>query len=129
MISIELKGEEELKKAILRNPRVVKREVGNYLVRAMAKLTSGIKQRPWQVGGSGGGTPVDTGRLLQSHKKLFKPLSAILKPDTKYDKYVHEGTKRMKARPWLDWVAQDKKKDIEKLQDKLLSNIVKDLAK
>jgi hypothetical protein len=46
-----------------------------------------------------------------------------------YAKYVHEGTSRMPARPWLDFAKHAASGAIDSLAGKLLANITKDLAK
>lgn len=46
-------------------------------------------------------TPVRTGFLRASHKTSFSPLKGVLEPMANYAIYVHEGTRYMKARPFL----------------------------
>lgn len=46
-------------------------------------------------------TPVDTGRLRASHREIFKPLYGEVSTHVNYDIFVHEGTRFMKARPYL----------------------------
>jgi len=46
-------------------------------------------------------TPVRTGFLRSSHKTSFSPLRGVLEPMANYAVYVHEGTRYMKARPFL----------------------------
>jgi len=46
-----------------------------------------------------------------------------------YAEYVHEGTSRMEARPWLDYAMDQKETEIEGLYNDLLRNVVADLAK
>ena len=105
-------GFKEFERAIKRNPGKVKDEVAKFLVRAIAIYKSGIMNSPWRKGSSGGGAPVDTGYLRDSHQAGTKIMAwkAYIGPasSVKYARYVHEGTKRMKARPWLDYV-KDKK--------------------
>ena len=43
--------------------------------------------------------------------------------------FVHEGTSRVKKRPWLDWVKMDKDKEIQKLEQDMLEKLTEDLAK
>ena len=98
----------------------------------MAVLKQTALRNPWRVGGSGGGVPVDTGNLFIAHETEINKFSAKLfvnNDRAKYASYVHDGTSRMKARPWLEYSKEKNKKAIERLQDDLLKNIVKDLAR
>ena len=131
-IKIELKGAKEFERALKRNPSIVEKEAKNYFTRAMAVLKQTALRNPWRVGGSGGGVPVDTGNLFIAHETEINKFSAKLfvnNDRAKYASYVHDGTSRMKARPWLEYSKEKNKKAIERLQDDLLKNIVKDLAR
>lgn len=46
-------------------------------------------------------TPVDTGRLRSSIYSDIAPMRATIQPNTNYAVFVHEGTKRMKSRPYM----------------------------
>ena len=46
-------------------------------------------------------TPVDSGRLRASIFSTIKPMMATVEPKTDYAIYVHEGTSRMKKRPYM----------------------------
>lgn len=48
-------------------------------------------------------TPVDTGRLRASIATNITPFRAIVAPHTHYAGFVHEGTRYMRARPYLKW--------------------------
>lgn len=50
------------------------------------------------------GVPVDTGRLRQSiQSRNLALLAAGVGPRVNYGEFVHEGTRRMPARPFLQW--------------------------
>lgn len=128
----EIKGIKELEAAIKRNPQVVLNEARNFLMRGTAAYKSGIKNSPWRVGGSGGGSPVaafNGGNLRDTHRTEIRALTAKIGPSAAYSGYVHEGTRKMKKRPWLDFVKTKKEKDIEKLYKDMLKNITADLAR
>ena len=83
---------------------------------------------------SGGGTPVDTGNLRDTHKRQISGFTGRIYPTAPYAAYVHdiEGYPRKRSyqlRPWMDYVFKDKMKEIKELEQKLLKNIVADLAK
>lgn len=53
-------------------------------------------------------TPVDTGRLRSSIgvSNSIRQFDAIVQTNVKYAMFVHEGTKYMKARPFMEWGAK-----------------------
>ncbi len=130
---VEFRGQKELEAAIKRNPALVRSETSKYLTRASAEVNRQIKTAPWRVGGSKGGAPEATGNLRQAHRTEIdlSEFQAKIYTDSSLAKYaiwVHEGTKKMAARPWMDKALSDKARDINALQDDLLKNIVSDLA-
>lgn len=127
--NISINGLRELEAAIKRNPQKTITEVGNFLQRGMAKYRSTVINKPWRVGGSGGGVPVATGNLRDTHKTTISKWQARYYPTTSYMNYVHEGTKSVKPRPWLDYAFQKNERDVQKLADDMLAAIVSDLAK
>lgn len=46
-------------------------------------------------------TPVLTGRLRASHTSMFANLQGSVSTNTNYDVFVHNGTRFMKARPYM----------------------------
>jgi len=120
-----------LEAAMKRNPQVVIKEVGTFLVRGIAVLNRGIIRNPWRVGMTGGGSPVSPGggNLRDTHGREVSAMSARIFPNAEYKTYVHEGTSKMKARPWLDHVFKESQPSIIQLETELLNNIVNDLAK
>ncbi|MCK4826779.1 hypothetical protein KA005_64185 [bacterium] len=125
-------GFKELQTAIKRNPQVVANESKKFFVRALSKYRKGIQSRPWQVGSGGGGSPVATRNLVDTHVTKIGKFRATIGPHpqlAKYAKYVHEGTRKMEARPWLDYVKEQNEGRVESLYKELLKNITADLAK
>ena len=64
--------------------------------------------------------PVDTGTLRDSIKSEAKGLEANIGSDCRYAGYVHDGTYKMAARPFLDSAAE---KELEDFDDKLADEI------
>lgn len=122
-------GYSDLKSAIARNPSLVVEEVGKFLSRGIAVYNRGIMRSPWTIGSNGGGAPVSTRNLIDKHYKVIDKWQAKIYTDVPYAKYVHDGTKYMQARPWLDYVKDTSDKEIQALEQQLLDNIVADLAK
>ncbi len=67
-------------------------------------------------------TPVDTGRLRASIGVSLRPMSATIAPHTSYAIYVHEGTRYMRARPYMFWGARDATKGFEQKMSKELES-------
>jgi len=136
LFNMSISGVEGLKAAIARNPRITSLEIRKFLVRSTAVYKTGIIRSPWKIGGSGGGAPVDTGNLRDTHATKIGAVQATITPTADYAKYVHGRNKGeinartgVKSRPWLDYVFEDKDNEIRRLQDDLLKTIVRDLAK
>lgn len=141
----EIIGIKELREAIKRNPQKVLDEARSFLTKGLSEYKKGIIREPWRVGGFVGGSPVSndprykrkyqkqrSGNLRDTHMTQINGLEGVIGPNLEaapYARYVHEGTKRMKARPWLDYVRENKQGDIERLYRTMLANIVGDLAK
>lgn len=117
------------KKAIKRNPTIVKMYSYDFMTEAMAILNRLIIRNPWQIGGTGGGAPKDEGNLRDTHIREIRPLEAVIYPTAKYAEYVHEGTSKMQARPWLEYAKDKGEKDIYRKADELLKKVVNKLAK
>jgi len=127
----DLKG---LRNAVRRNPQMVLSETRKFLQRGIAVYLSTIDSNPWRLGMAGGGAPVDTGNLRDSHKPpIYGTWEAKIVPNrTKTAPYavsVHEGIRQRQARPWLDYAVERNDGKIRELETQLLENVVKDLAK
>lgn len=129
----EIEGLKELEIAIKQNPQMVLSETKKFLQRGMASYLRTVNQSPWRVGGSGGGSPVATGSLKESHQVSYSDFEARLTPNATgkapYYGYVHEGTRKMEGRPWLDYAKSKNSQEINNLSAELLKNITKALAK
>jgi len=123
---MEVKFDEQqlrsLESAIRRNPQVTLTEVGKFIARGIAVYNRGIIHSPWRVGMTGGGAPVATGNLRDTHGKTVSQWSASIYPRANYAEAVH------KSRPWLDHVFTTNQQEIEKLEQDLLDKITADLA-
>ena len=128
-MQIEIRGLDEFKRAIERNPSVVQKQINSFLVKGMAVYNRLIIRNPWRVGMSGGGAPVRTGNLRDTHQRTVERFQARIVPTASYADKIHDGTGKMKARPWLDYAEKEGEKDIERLADTMTENIIKDLAK
>lgn len=124
-------GMRELKAAIARNPSVVLDEARKFLTRGLAAYKRGIIRAPWRIGGGGGGAPVRTGNLRDTHITEIGGLEGSIGPNTQaapYAKFVHHGTRYMQGRPWLEYVRTSKNSEITSLYRDMLKAITGDLA-
>ena len=132
--NIRIDGLDEFKRAIRRNPGKTRTEGKKFIARSLAELTRVIIRRPWRVNDAGGGgVPVSTGNLRDTHQKRVVGLRGKIYPTAKYAPFVHglDGKKfnkrGVRLRPWLDHAVDETKKPIDKLADNMLKNIVKDV--
>ncbi len=120
---VEFQGLSELQSAIKRNPEKVLSEIKKFIQRGIAEYKRGILNNPWKVGMTGGGSPVLTGNLRDTHLTQLTMLQGKIYPSADYAKHVHKG------RPWMDYVFEDKMPNIQKLETDLLNEIITDLAR
>jgi len=131
MFKATLKGLTEFKNAIQKNTAQTRTELNRFFIRGLAVYRKGIKNDPWRIGQGSGGAPVAAirgGFLRDSHVEKIEPYRATITPTSFYAVFVHEGTMKMKKRPWLDWVKESKQREIDKLLKDLMDNILKNLA-
>lgn len=119
----ELSGADEFREAIRRNPKKILELVGRFLTRGLAEYKRVIIRNPWRVGMAGGGAPVQTGNLRDTHITEVSPFEGRIYPSAPYSEAVH------KNRPWLDYTEAQARPNIDKLEAELLQDIVADLAK
>ena len=131
-VAVSIVGLAELRAAVEKNPQLVVSETRKFIQRGLAVYKKGIIARPWQLGSRGGGAPVDTGNLRDQHVTSVSAFEGRIYPHptrVPYARFVHDGTKRMAARPWLDYVKQSSDPQITSLYRNLLRTISQSLAK
>jgi len=69
-------------------------------------------------------SPVDTGRMRSSITTEIQPLKATIMPMVNYAVYVHEGTKFMKARPFMKDALDQKEGAIADIFERELNKAV-----
>lgn len=127
-------GLKELEAAIQRNPSRVKSLSARFIDKGLRLWRGTINTSPWRIGGKGGGAPVRTGDLLGSHRIEKSTFRGSIGPDRggkriDYANYVHGGTRKMQARPWLDYAVKRNRAKMQLLERDLLKDIVADLAR
>lgn len=74
-------------------------------------------------------TPVATGRLRASTSSQFSNLRGEVGTHTNYDVYVHEGTRYMKARPYLADAVKETNDIIQKFFTVAVQNVLDKIGK
>lgn len=120
-MGIVIKG---LPKGFKGSKTIIASELNKFFVRALAVYKKGIRENPWRIGSVGGGSPVNTGRLRDSHRTQIKNYNAKIYTTLPYAVYVYHGTKKMQSRPWLQSVANSKDREINRLIDKMTKTII-----
>jgi len=68
--------------------------------------------------------PVDTGRLRSSIFTIIEPLKATVQPRVNYAIFVHEGTFRMRSRPFMRWGAEKARNEIQRIFNNEIKRIL-----
>lgn len=118
-IGIQIKNLPQIKRAFAMAPRL------------MAKnLNVSIRQAILMIGrDSRRNTPVDTGRLRASHYERFGNLRGETGTNTNYDIFVHEGTRFMRARPFLRQAVQSNQAGVDNLFNQAVQNTLDQIGK
>lgn len=90
-IQIRITNLPEIKRAFGMAPTLMKRNLNSAIKKSVFMVERESKIL----------TPVDTGRLRASHRTLVTDLRGEVGTHTDYDIFVHEGTYRMRSRPYL----------------------------
>ena len=132
-IRVSEKDLRALERAFSRSPEMMRTEGLRMMNRINVGLQRQIIRNPWRIGGAGGGVPVDSKSLRQSHRYEVKPEQVKISVDQAkakaYGWAVHEGTSKMQARPWLDYSLEREEQNIKNLADDFLNRVVAYLAK
>lgn len=90
-IAITIKNLPEIKKAFGMAPDIMGRELNTAIKKSVFTIQADSMR----------GTPVDTGRLRASTYSVFGHLKGEVGTNTSYDVFVHNGTRFMRGRPYL----------------------------
>lgn len=103
-IAIKITNLRQIKAAFNKSPALMTRELNIAIRKSLLTIQ----------GKSMTNTPVLTGRLRASHRALFGNLKGEVGTNTDYDIFVHEGTKFMRARPYLRNAVEASNEDVNK---------------
>jgi len=137
-VKIELKNLARVQRAMKKSPEIMRDESRDFLVRAMAAVRRIIWNEPWRMASGealiAGGVPVaaiNGGNLRQSHRTDFFDFKATIGPDiavAPYAEFVHEGTMKMEARPWLNFAEEQAAPEVNALARDILKRVVAGIA-
>jgi HK97 gp10 family phage protein len=109
-INVEIKNIGQIRKALNDSPAIVKKYIDTAIKRSIFQ----VEREAVPL------TPVDTGRLRGSYEIKFEtfggfqPIKGILEPTAFYAIFVEEGTRRMRAQPYLHPGLQNAMPEINK---------------
>lgn len=90
-VDIKISNIREIRSAFNRAPGLMSQELNTAIKKSVLSIQAKSMLN----------TPVATGRLRASHTSIFGDLKGTVSTNTKYDIFVHDGTRYMKARPYL----------------------------
>lgn len=118
-ISITIKNLPQIKAAFNKAPGLMTRE-----------LNTAIKKSIFLIQGkSMVNTPVLTGRLRSSHRSKFENLKGQVSTNTNYDIFVHEGTRFMKARPFMREAVETSDTEVNRFFTQAVDKVLFDIGK
>lgn len=132
VLKINKRDLQALQKMVNDSPGIIRSRSDKLMARVDRIFKTTINRNPWRIGGTGGGVPVDTRHLFRSHVWRRTPWQmsvTVPKGQPKYASAVHEGTRRMEARPWMDYAIDKNKAEVKQEAIKFLDDVVKNLAK
>lgn len=118
-IQIKIKNLAQIKAAFDRSPRLMIR----YLNLAIRKTTLTIEAD------SKRNTPVKTGRLRASTFSRFSILKGEVGTNTTYDRFVHEGTRFMSARPYLRLAVESNQSNTDRFFTTAVQRVLNDIGR
>ena len=121
MAKIFIRGLKELQRQLGRSKLIINRHFQNAIKRGSFILIRDLK--------TGGYVPVDTTKMKQSIRSDISQLKATIAPHTDYAIFVHEGTRFMEGRPFLDEAINRKKRAVEKEFEHATEKITQELAR
>lgn len=118
-INVTIKNLPEIKRAFAKSPRLMTRELNLAIKKSIFTI-----ERKSMIN-----TPVDTGRLRASHSTIFGSLRGQVNTNTNYDIFVHEGTRFMKARPFMLQAVNSSSMEIDKYFTDAVDNVLNEIGR
>jgi HK97 gp10 family phage protein len=122
MIEVSLKNSAKILRAYAKAPIDVSRAIQRGIERS-GVFAEGAVKTIITAGTGMWKPPIDTGQMRQGIHATFAPGKSVVKPSsmTPYAVYVHDGTRRMKARPFFQITKQTKEGKMQKFFEEEIS--------
>lgn len=112
-IQVKITNLAQIKAAFARSPRLIKDEMNTAIKKAALGISADSRRN----------TPVDTGRLRAStYERFTSNMYGEVGTNTNYDAFVHEGTRFMKGRPYLQMAVDKNQTETNRLLTQALQN-------
>lgn len=118
-IAIKIKNLSQIKAAFGKAPRLMARNLDLAIRKTVLTIEADSKRN----------TPVQTGRLRASTYDRFSPLRGEVGTNTDYDKFVHEGTRFMKGRPYLRLAVQSNEQNTDRFFTDAVQNVLNEIGR
>lgn len=118
-VSIKITNLPEIRAAFSKAPQLMAKELDI----AIRKTVLTIQGR------SMANTPVLTGRLRASTSSQFGVLKGEVGTHTNYDIFVHDGTRFMKARPYLRDAVEESAQDTDRFFSQSVQNVLDQIGR
>lgn len=126
-VNITIKNLPQIKAAFAQAPHEMSIELNKAIKLGMFALQG---ETLLNVGGSRGIKIVTRGLINAARRPpTFQMLKSVYEIDIPYGIYVHDGTSRMAARPFLDNAAQTKEDQINQYFTNALDNVLNKIAR
>lgn len=119
MLQVQIKNLAQIKAAFAQAPVLTIRHVNDAIRRSIFLIEGESKVR----------TPVRTGFLRASHQTAFSMLKGEVGPTASYAIFVHEGTRRMRARPFLFNAVKTAEERVQEFFTKAVQNVLDDIGR
>lgn len=118
-ISVEIKNIHQIKAAFGQSPKLMTRGFNTAIRKSVLVIGRDSRKN----------TPVDTGRLRASTLEEFSNLKGVIGTHTEYDAFVHEGTRYMRARPYLKQAVESNQHNLEQFFTEELDKVLSDIGR
>lgn len=118
-ISVRITNLAEIRAAFSKSPVLMTRELNKAIKTSIYAIERDSKIN----------SPVDTGRLRSSHQSRFSSLRGELEPTAEYAIYVHEGTRYMRARPFLLQAVESNDEKVQRYFTDAVDNVLEAIGR
>jgi HK97 gp10 family phage protein len=118
-IQITITNADQIKNAFTKAPALMTKELSTAIKKVVLNISAQSMRN----------TPVKTGRLRGSTYTKFEPLKGEVGTNVKYDKFVHEGTRFMSARPYLRRAVESEQSDTDRYFTQAVENVLNNIAR